>query len=100
MMVRVNSSIVTVVGVVGDGPFIHVGTPTAIDTSRDLVVVGGNLGWAQWNGRSVYDRSDRSVGWIPIGIYRGEDLACVRVLTSSWEINAVAIHPRSSLRSD
>lgn len=45
----------------------------------------------------MYDRSDRSVGWFPVGIYRADDLRCLRVLTSRWEVNAVAIHPAGRL---
>lgn len=93
----VSNSVVALQSVIGDGPFIHIGSPTALATSPDLIVVGGNLGWAQWNGRSVYDRSDRSVGWFPVGIYRANDLCCLRVLTSGWEVNAVAIHPAGRL---
>lgn len=97
MMDDVSNSVVVVQSVIGDGPFIHIGSPTALATSPDLVVVGGNLGWAQWNGRSVYDRSDRTLGWFPVGIYRANDLRCLRVLTSRWEVNAVAIHPAGRL---
>lgn len=84
---------ITIEGVFGHGPFAEVGDPTAVTRSAGLVVVGGNLGWPQWNGRSVHSRSDRAVGWFPIGVYRRDTLACVRVLTTRWEVNSIAIHP-------
>ena len=37
------------------------------------------------------------MGWFPVGIYRAKDLRCLRVLTSRWEVNAVAIHPAGRL---
>lgn len=33
------------------------------------------------------------MGWFPIGIYRSDDVRCLRVLTSRWKVNAIAIHP-------
>lgn len=93
----VSNSIVTVERVLGDGPFAEVGRPVAMDSTVELVVIGGDLGWPQWNGRSVLDRSDRSVGWYPIGVYDAADLRCLRLLTSSWEVNTVAIHPAGRL---
>lgn len=97
MTADVDDPTLVIVDVLGDGPFIHVGYPTALDSSPDLIVVGGSLGWAQWNGRSVRERSDRRLGWFPVGIYRSEDLSCRRLLTSGWEVNAVAIHPNGRL---
>jgi hypothetical protein len=93
MMVGVSNSIVTIHCVIGDGPFVEVGTPTALATSPDLVVVGGDLGWPQWEGEDVAQRSDETLGWFPLAIYRRANLACVHVLTSRWEVNAAAVHP-------
>jgi hypothetical protein len=82
--------------VFGQGPFVEVGDPTAVVVSPDLIVVGGDLGAAQWNARSVHDRSDRTVGWFPIGLY-SPDLTCRRVLTSRWMVNSIALHPAGGL---
>jgi hypothetical protein len=84
------------VRVFGQAPFAEIGDPTAVASSADLIVVGGDLGGAQWNGRSVYDRSDRSTGWFPVGFYSPQ-LICVRVLTSRWEVNSVAVDPSGHL---
>lgn len=97
MMVGVSNSIVTIHGVIGDGPFVEVGTPTALATSPALVVVGGDLGSPQWEGQEVAQRCDETLGWFPIAIYRRADLACLHVLTSKWEVNAAAIHPDGRL---
>jgi hypothetical protein len=43
--------------------------------------------------RSGYDRSDRSVGWFPVGLYSAKDLNCLRVFSSRWEIKSIAVHP-------
>jgi hypothetical protein len=85
------------VRVCGQGPFVEVGDPSAVAVSAEVIAVGGNFGSVQWNGRSVYDRSNRSVGWFPLGIYDATDLSCLQVLTTRWEINCVAIHPARPL---
>lgn len=82
--------------VIGQGPFVEVGEPTAVAVSDDLLVVAGDLGAPQWNARSVYDRSDRSVGWYPVAIYQ-HDLTCRAVLTSRWVVNSIALHPGGQL---
>jgi len=82
--------------VLGQGPFVEVGDPTAVAVSDALIAVGGDLGAAQWNGRSVYDRADRSVGWFPVAVY-SPDLTCLRVLTSRWRVNSIALHPSGRL---
>jgi len=84
------------VRVFGQAPFVEVGDPTAVAASDDLIVVAGDLGPAYWNGRAVWDRSDRSIGWYPVGLYSG-DLRCLRVLTSRWAVNCIALHPSGRL---
>lgn len=79
--------------VLGDGPFAQVGLPRAVSESEHFVAVGGSLGWPQWNGRSVRDRSHRRAGWEPVAVYARKDLVCRAFLTSRWPVNSIAIHP-------
>ena len=67
--------------VYGDGPFVEIGTPTALDTDEDLVVIGGGLG-----------RTGSSTG-----VYDRQDLRCRGAFLSRWAINDVAIHPSGRL---
>lgn len=83
--------------VLGSGPFAQIGAPRAIAESEHFVAVGGSLGWPQWNGRSVLERSRRRDGWEPVGIYRRDDVVCASFLTSRWPVNSIAIHPGEHL---
>lgn len=77
----------------GQGPFVEIGDPTAVATSSSLVVVAGGLGHPQWNGHDVSSRSDRTIGWHPVGLYDAHALRCLGVLTTRWQANDLAIHP-------
>jgi hypothetical protein len=79
--------------VLGAGPFVEIGHPTAVATSGDLIAVGGTLGHPQWSARDVASRSRPHAGWEPVGVYRAADLACLNVITTDWPVNAVAFHP-------
>ena len=85
----------SVVRVLGDGPFAHIGRPSVVATSSDgeYTAIGGDLGRAQWPGHDVQSRSRPSCGWIPIGIYRTSDLSCIHVATTHWPVNSIAFHP-------
>jgi len=84
----------------GQGPFVEVGDPTVVAVSAEVIAVGGSHGWPQWNGHDVSARSDRSTGWFPVGLFSSIDLSCVRVLTTRWEINSIAIHPSGRVCCD
>ena len=81
--------------VLGDRPFAHVGRPSAVASSPDgeYIAVGGDLGPAQWPGHDVQARSRPHCGWIPIGIYRSSDLACLHAITTHWDVGSIAFHP-------
>ena len=92
-----SNPVASIVRVLGDGPFAEIGRPRAVAASENLIVVGGELGWPQWNGLAVHARSDRRVGCFPVGIYDGHSAACLQLLTSTWEVNSLAIHPSGRL---
>lgn len=80
---------VTVNRVLGSGPFAETGHPRVVSTSPsgELIVVAGDLGWAQWHAW------DAGVGYVPIGVYRAADLTCIHLVKAAWQANSIAFHP-------
>ncbi|MFJ9365863.1 hypothetical protein ACIRRA_15805 [Nocardia sp. NPDC101769] len=86
------SGLLTIRRILGDHPFAEIGAPStvAVHEERDLVAVGGDLGYLMWSGCTTADRRWRQYR---VGIYGAQDLRCRFVVESRWPVHSVAFHP-------
>ncbi|MEV6071989.1 hypothetical protein AB0L82_36075 [Nocardia sp. NPDC052001] len=78
--------------VLGDQPFSEIGEPSAVavDEQRELVVVGGDLGYLGWSG---YGTDHYRWRQYRVGIYGLRDLRCRWVVETQRPVHSVAFHP-------
>ncbi|SCE36250.1 PQQ-like domain-containing protein [Streptomyces sp. DvalAA-14] len=88
---RTSETPLTITRILGDAPFAPVGKPTSVASSstQGVIVVGGDLGPLQWQGRLLGGGASQ----YRIGVFSLDDVRCRMVQSTRWPVNAVALHP-------